>query len=173
MSRMYRMYRSVPVTYPAVAGVRVNRYVSGAVEQTSLGQKVLNYANGVLNSQVGDGECWALANAALAGAGARTPGTGGLGTYEFGQLVFTGPGGSPSSYVLPGDIIQFDNVELAYADGAHYSFPKHTAIVSRINGLVFTVIEQNSNGKRYVTEGTYDLGRATKGKYYVYRPIPR
>jgi hypothetical protein len=136
-----------------------------------LNAAVLAYARARLGSQVGRGECWDLAYAALAAAGARLPGTNGLGTYEFGRLVTKSPGGAPWSVVWAGDIIQFFGFGLTAPDGTgRYSFPQHTAIVAQVNGQQVTVIEQNSAGRRYVTQATYDFGWDQSGECYVYRP---
>lgn len=135
---------------------------------------VLSYARAAMGQQIGDGECWALVNAALGFAGARQPGTNGLGIYEFGRLVLSSSGTPAYAYARPGDIIRFEGLALEYPGGTgSYSFPKHTAIIELVQGSQVTVIEQNSNGRRFVTRATYDLNWVTAGQYWIYRPQAR
>ncbi len=136
-----------------------------------LNAKVLNYAKSHLGKQVGDGECWALANEALRAAGAHQPGRAGYPAYVFGKQVSL-------NAIVPGDVLQFEQVRFAhrYPDGRSYSsdFPHHTAIVYSVRGHEITLIQQNSNGVRKVTTGTINLDhRSPGGALKAFRPQPR
>jgi hypothetical protein len=84
--------------------------------------------------------------------------------------------------VQPGDVIQFRNVvaneNFSGNDGKVPSsttstgtFLQHTALVEKNlgNGKV-QVLEQNTNGRHFVTREIIDLGSMTKGKVWIYRP---
>ncbi|MFO0964999.1 MAG: hypothetical protein U0793_05335 [Gemmataceae bacterium] len=75
----------------------------------NLNAKVLQYAESRLGQLVGRGECWDLANEALAAAGAKQPGRDGFAAYTFGAEI-------PLSSIRPGDILQFENVSFKHTD---------------------------------------------------------
>ena len=132
--------------------------------QTAVGSAVVAYAAAQKGQKIGDGQCWALADAALAAARAVRPGERGLDTYVFGQEVYRN--------FQPGDIIQFENVTL---QSPNYTgnFPHHTAIIASANGNVLTIYEQNANNVQLVTSETIDIGMKKSGLIRVYRPIPQ
>jgi hypothetical protein len=127
----------------------------------SLGQKVQAFASSKSGQQVGDGECFALADAALKNANAKSAADFGAVTadadYVWGTAVIV-------SQVQMGDILQFRNFTFTiktvtktttkYADGStdwdsnentqSVSRPHHTAVVSSggAQGIV-QALEQN------------------------------
>lgn len=136
-----------------------------APQQANVAQAVVNYAASRSGVQVGDGECWTLANEALKAAGAITPNSSNFDTYVYGQEVYRD--------FRPGDIIQWENVVLNYPNGAYYTFPHHTSVIASANGTVVDLYHQNINGDRRVRYETFDLAMKTQGLIRVYRPIPR
>jgi hypothetical protein len=135
-----------------------------------LNQRVLDFALEARGKQVGNGECWTLADRALANARAQRPGTGGLGRYDFGRRLGRGEA------LLPGDIMQFEKARFEHrgSGGTSWqSLPRHTAIVYRVSGTRVTVLHQNVGGKRTVQVSVINLAERTQGTVQVYRPQPR
>jgi hypothetical protein len=131
---------------------------------------VLAFAQGNMGKQVGNGECWTLADQALLAAGAKRPNTGGLGLNEFGKAV--GGINPPASVMKPGDIIQFEGVKVV--DGfSTNDFGHHTAIVQSVQGTHVTMLNQNVNGQRFVQTTTIDFTKVTQGTYKVFEPQPK
>src|SRR5260370_41903892 len=97
----------------------------------ALNQKVLQFARSQMGRQVGNGECWTLADQALRVAGAHRPGTAGYGSYVFGKRI-------SRQALQPGDVIQFEGVTFTHTDPngswSSNSFPHHTAIVAAVRG---------------------------------------
>jgi hypothetical protein len=123
---------------------------------------IIAYAADRLGQTIGNGECWTLVDAAMADAGAKRPGTGGLGTYEFGGQVY--------AIYVPGDIMQFENVVFTYSNGRTENYPHHTAIIESVSGTSITILNQNVNGVRSVVRSTLDLNAQNSGTIRVYRP---
>lgn len=130
--------------------------------QPSLGQQVHTWANNRLAQQVGDGECFALADQALRASGARSAADYGQVTanadYVWGTAV-------QLVDVQTGDVLQFRNYSVTvevtvtstktFHDGSTeeteetrtetYTRPHHTAIVSaKLSGGQLRVLEQNA-----------------------------
>jgi len=130
--------------------------------QPSLGQQVHTWANNRLAQQVGDGECFALADQALRASGARSAADYGQVTanadYVWGTAV-------QLVDVQTGDVLQFRNYSVTvevtvtstktFRDGSTeeteetrtetYGRPHHTAIVSaKLSGGQLRVLEQNA-----------------------------
>lgn len=150
-----------------------------------LGNAVAQFAQTNLGSQVGNGECWTLAERALQNAGARTSTEimGRIGPdddYVWGDAI-------TAASLEVGDIIQFRRYTYRYdsSDGSwrEESRPHHTAIVASApdtSGSV-EVFECNVNGSRnvqrnrlYLRTGTSSGGSVTvSGQMWFYRPQPR
>jgi hypothetical protein len=159
-------------------------------EKLPLNEAVLAFCKGNLNKQVGDGECAALASAALKEAAAKPhhefPDSPNEGDYVWGELVFgmeikNGKGsieGAPTK-VRPGDIVQYRDAKFSgrRPGGGTYSASAshHTAVVSGVSpdGKVITILQQNTNGKKIVTEATQVLTDMQSGWLKVYRPVPQ
>jgi hypothetical protein len=156
----------------------------GADGTPELNRKVLEYARSQRGRRVGDGECTALAVAALRQAGARRlPPYGRDEDYVWGEEV-------PIHEARPGDVLQF---RAAVFKGSRrspggrrlwtYTFPHHTAIVSGVGqggaGTVLTILHQNAGPskdeakRRIVQEGTITLAELQPGgRVRAYRPVP-
>jgi hypothetical protein len=151
-----------------------------------LNQKVVRYCEQNLGRQVGDGECAALAAAALRSAGAivRLRDHPNPGDYVWGRFIMdceAAGGGQVGSgtgdNVRPGDVIQFRNAVFRgrTSTGTYTSTARHhTAVVYRVSNddMVFTVLHQNSGGRRYVTTKTFNLHDLKEGWVRIYRPLP-
>ncbi len=127
-----------------------------------LSQKVVDFAARSIGQQVGNGECWTLANEALKAAGAQ-PADG----YTFGTPLSL-------NEIRPGDILQFTNAR--FEEPGYYvtmGAPNHTAVVYSISGERVFILQQNFNGKR--TVGTFDIrfSTMTGGDVKAYRAVPR
>ncbi|HET9903900.1 MAG TPA: hypothetical protein VFQ27_09400 [Xanthobacteraceae bacterium] len=131
---------------------------------TQQSEQTVKFASDRSGQQVGDGECYALADQALKSVGAKSADSYGKITptadYVWGSAVTV-------SQTRAGDVIQFKNytvtitttTRITKADGSWeestetqtLSRPHHTAIVaeSGSNGAV-SVYEQNVNGSRAV-----------------------
>jgi hypothetical protein len=127
-----------------------------AESDAALGARIVAYARQQTGRQVGDGECYDLADQALLSSGARsassfddvTPG----GDYMWGKPVAL-------QYVRPGDILQFRDFSVrtsvmtreSMPGGGSYATqssmvdqrPHHTAIVESNDGRTLVVLEQN------------------------------
>lgn len=158
--------------------------------QPSMADRIVSYSRSHYGEHVSDGQCFALADRALRGAGARSAADYGRITddadYVWGQSVNL-------SDVRAGDIVQFRNYQYSWRiDRTDGSFqeeaggrPHHTAVVERVesNGAL-TVLEQNVEGspvrrtKLYFSSGTFTSGNETttvtiSGTLWFYRPQAR
>jgi hypothetical protein len=151
-----------------------------AAYDPALNAKVVSFARSKLGQQVGDGQCWALADQALAAAGAHRPGRDGYAAYVFGQSYHPTPywtyhGHRLPAYIAvqPGDVIQFEGVKFVYPNGSWYEFPHHTAIVLGRSGNKIEVIHQNVNGVMQVSTMTLDMAAKKQGTMTFFHPVPR
>ena len=151
---------------------------------------IVKYAADRIGKKVGDGECTALAIAALKSVGAKTTydyGVSGLDKdYKWGRLV------KDHADVQPGDIVQFRDVVTVTkivtktATGTttrtmSRDYPHHTAIVAKNLGKgKFAVYEQNAGNtgateveRRKVRENPLDLAGKTAGTVWIYRPVKK
>jgi hypothetical protein len=135
-----------------------------------LNEKVLQFARAHLGKQVGNGECWTLADEALRSAEAHRPGTDGYSTFVFGREIGVRD-------LQSGDVIQFHKVRFEHRDasgvGSWEEFPQHTAIVARVKGGRITLLHQNFRGNHTVQMSTIDLADRKRGTLRYYRPQPR
>lgn len=156
-----------------------------------LNAKVLDFARSKAGEQVGNGECWTLANDAVVAAGGKSSpaytDAPGKEDYVWGELVVavTVKGGKQTTEgtgtksVLPGDIVQFRDAKFegARPGGGTYSMtaPHHTAVVTTASpdGRVLGILHQNWNWKRTVADATLTLSDLKGGWVRVYRPQPR
>ncbi len=128
-----------------------------------LNQAVLSFVEAHLDQQVGRGECWDLADQALDQAQAQWDGK-----FRFGRPI-------KAKEALPGDVIQFWDVKLAYErDGYRYreTMKQHTAVIYEVLGPAhFRIAHQNNNfSGRRVGISELNLSHVIKGKVMVYRP---
>lgn len=174
------MLRIVKNTAAVLFGVVA---LTGTVEKAkaydpALNAKVVAFAQAHLGQQVGDGQCWALADQALAAAGAHRPGQGGWGVYTFGEsyrawgyIYWRHRVGWMTYRIKPGDVIQFEGVKFVYPDGSWNDFPHHTAIVLSVSGTKIGLIQQNSDGVMKVSTGTIDLAMKKSGTMTFFHPV--
>jgi hypothetical protein len=158
--------------------------------QASMADRIVSYPRSHYGEHVGDGQCFALADRALRGAGARSADFYGQITADADYVWGTSIN---QSQVQSGDIIQFRNYQyLKRVDNADGSFredgggrPHHTAIVERVDGGgAITVLEQNFEGspvrrsQLYFSSSTTQSGGQTttitvSGTFWFYRPQAR
>lgn len=135
--------------------------------------RIVSFVREHMGEQVGRGECWDLAAAALNAAGAKWDGD-----YFFGRKV--DPDREP---VLPGDIVQFEHVEFRWEEGRDVHtmrMPHHTAVVLEVLGAVsgekvpgaYVIGQQNTRetGRKTGT-GDLVLSRRIKGRITFFRPV--
>jgi hypothetical protein len=130
-----------------------------------LNDEIIQKLNPLLNTQVGRGECWDLAEALLNGVSAKwTP------PYVYGKLI-----NPKKDEVFPGDMVQFEGIKLEYEkDGGFYneSMPHHTAIIYKVlsKGDYILAHQNTAYSGRKVGTSELKLEWIKKGKYYFYRP---
>jgi hypothetical protein len=158
--------------------------------QASMGAQIVALAQARVADTVGDGECFALVDQALRGAGAKS-------ASDFGRVTPNGNyvWGKPISVaeLRPGDIIQFRNYRYdrtvktsTRIDTDFRESPHHSAIVQSVDGGgAVTVLEQNvpKGGSVQSTQlfvsssNTTDGGTTTtikvRGTLWFYRPQSR
>ncbi len=131
-------------------------------ESSQYGDKIVAFCQAHLNQMVGNGECAELAGHAMRAAGVKVlhvaPDSPGPGDYVWGRQVFmieATPDGPKEtgviSDVLPGDILQYRDVQFGGNGGFHH----HTAVVAEVmvdNGKI-KIYQQNVGGQRIVVEG--------------------
>lgn len=132
-----------------------------------LNQKIWNFAHQNLNKQVGRGECWDLAATPLNEFNAKWDKK-----FEFGKRI-----NPEKDKVLPGDIIQFENVVLTYQieDAIiKETMSQHTAIVYKVlDNQTFEIAHQNtSEWGKIVKTSRLALKDLNQGKLIFYRPQP-
>lgn len=134
--------------------------------------RIVAFVREHMGEQVGRGECWDLAAAALDAAGARWDGD-----HGFGRRV------DPAhERVLPGDIIQFERVEFRWEEGREVRtirMPHHIAVVLDVEDEAsgaeprdaYLIAQQNTQETGRTTgTGHLVLSRRTKGRILFYRP---
>jgi len=126
-----------------------------------LNQKILDFVLKHKGEQVGNGECWTLADEAFKAAGTTHPDV-----YVWGQPLRAG------DLVLPGDVVQFTSLRLE-SNGSSITFgaPVHTALIERVRGPgIYLLLHQNFGGKT-VTELAVDFNTRKSGDFIIYRPM--
>jgi hypothetical protein len=140
--------------------------------------------------QVGDGECWTLANEGLKNVAANCSSYGtepcmtsqsfihGALIYSFIPTISPYPeprGGVLEAGVARGDILQVVKGIFKSRDGRRQQFagdPDHTAVITSVdtNG-VLRVVESNVGGTKFVREGSYDMSELVKGEVRIFRVV--
>ncbi|HUX53764.1 MAG TPA: hypothetical protein VMV56_05085 [Williamwhitmania sp.] len=131
-----------------------------------LNQKIVDYVTTVIGKKVDRGECWDLANRALTNNNAEWDGE-----YKYGKRI-----DPKKDVVLPGDIIQFENVKVVFKKGNTTTtemMPHHTAIVYKVIAPgVYELAHQNTGfSGRKVGLSEFNLSNMVKGRIYFYRPV--
>lgn len=132
----------------------------------SINKQVVVFVKNNIGKKVGIGECWDLANVALNFISAKWDGE-----YNFGKEVKY-----MNECVFPGDIVQFENVELNYKIGDNQFIEKllhHTAIIYKVKSKGQYVIADQNTGRsgKKVGLSTFSIKDITKGKIKIFRPI--
>ncbi|MBK7084854.1 MAG: hypothetical protein IPH53_09375 [Flavobacteriales bacterium] len=132
-----------------------------------LNKGVLTFVRSQVNKRVGRGECWDLAAAALDVVKARWDGA-----YFFGRPV-----DPRTEVILPGDIVQFEGVEVLYEEEGittRQRMPHHTAVIYEAHGEGrYTLAHQNFGpAGRKVGLSEWSTAHVVKGKYTFFRPAP-
>lgn len=117
------------------------------------------YCKQQLGKQVGNGECWTLANEAFKACGLSRPG-GELRVW--GRLLDL-----KKEPLQPGDIVEYRSAK--FSNGS-YTGPEHTTIVVKGGKRGIVIAEQNWGGNKTVRESDFDPNSLISGKIMVYRP---
>ena len=119
------------------------------------------FALSQLGKQVGNGECWTLADQAIKRAGARP-----TVAFNFGRQI-------PLADIKPGDILQFKLVKFQMGNFYYlFGMPDHTVIVLGVEGTKVSMLHQNF-GKKIVSKLTVDFETKTQGQIWAWRPVGR
>jgi len=140
-----------------------SEYLKKAAKAPELNRRVLIFALSNKGKQVGNGECWTLADEALKQAGARHPAV-----YVFGREL------GPKDTLFPGDILQVENAKFVGPRGST-AMPHHTAVVCEVHGGDdVTLIHQNfgATGKT-ISLYRLALNERKEGTVKIYRPQAR
>lgn len=181
---------------PVPGPIGLDSHSSGSSHVSpAVAPQVIGYARHHRGERLGNGECFTLADRALASAGARSASDYGTITDDADYVWGTSIG---LADLQPGDIIQFRSyrydreITTAKADGSstidtdYQERPHHTAIVESVlaNGEV-AVLEQNApvgsvvhRSHLFFTAGTTTSGNTTtkitvQGSFWFYRPQAR
>ena len=125
-------------------------------------REVVNFAADNIGRKIGRGECWDLADQALRAAGAEPPKG-----YTFGDRI-------PLNEIQPGDILQFTSAR--FDEPGYWTImgtPNHTAVVHAVGDTRAFILQQNFDGKRYVTTYDLNLNNQTSGQIEAFRPVRR
>lgn len=131
-----------------------------------LNKKIISFVKANIGKRVGRGECWDLAEKPLNEYNAKWDKL-----YEFGRKLDL-----KKEKILPGDIIQFQNVQIKTVEGNKTiteTYLKHTAIVFEvISKEHLKIAQQNTSqkGKKVSIDNLY-LEDIYKGKITIYRPV--
>jgi hypothetical protein len=140
------------------------------------GDKIVDFAVKAVNDgqQIGNGECWTLANEAMKAAGASAPewryklqG----GTLNFGTLIteVTPDKTDEITKAKPGDILQCYNTRVVEQSGRKLMAVQHTAIVEKVVGTSVTIIECGRGIRP--RRDQMEVGRLVAGTLKVWRAV--
>lgn len=131
----------------------------------TVNEQVVDFVQDRMGKKVGRGECWDLAAEALNSAGATWDGS-----YGWGVVIEPG-----TDSILPGDVIQFKDVELEWVEGNsrnRMTMPHHTAVVIDVKAPGVFIIAHQNFGPIGRKVGTTELvlAHVKKGRTTFYRP---
>ncbi|KAG5366200.1 Altered inheritance of mitochondria protein 3 [Yarrowia sp. B02] len=147
------------------------------------GDGVARWAESMVGTQVGDGECWTLAKNAIEQSSQTALVSQ---AYTHGALIYqqNGSSSNPANIVKNveairrGDILQFYEAkfESRSAGGfssSSYGVPNHTAVVVGVSEGQRTVyiLHQNTGGSKIVQQGQIELADMTSGELKAYRVV--
>jgi len=114
-------------------------------------QKVINYVNSVLDTQVGNGECWDFTVSAQ------------YYSKSSNSIIVK------ESKALPGDFISFRNVILEDKSSQTVLVNHHAIIYTVTDKGLFIVAHQNHNSKRKVHLSQMDINSKIQGDIFITR----
>lgn len=122
--------------------------------------KIVAFCKANHGKQVGNGECWTLANEAFKACGLKRPGKD---LRVWGRLLDL-----KKEKPQPGDIVEYRSAK--FRDGS-MTGPEHTSVVIKggKRGAI-TIAEQNWGGNKTVRETLLDPGSLVRGEIMIYRP---
>ncbi|EKD11812.1 GMP synthase [Drepanopeziza brunnea f. sp. 'multigermtubi' MB_m1] len=142
-----------------------------------------------MGQQVGNGECWTLANEALKAVAQQCTSRGqepctasqelvhGHILYTYRPAISLKPepaGGILAAGVARGDIIQILSARFESPNGSFQvaGQPDHTAVITGVepNG-VLRVVQQNTGGVKRVVTGNYNMSELTTGEVRIFRAV--
>lgn len=132
----------------------------------TVNQCIVDFVGTHMGKKVGRGECWDLAAEALNGCKAQWNGR-----YDYGSIM-----NWKKDAVLPGDIVQFESVEIEHREGNAISrerYGQHTAIIMVVNSRGdYAIAQQNMQpmGKK-VGISALRMADVRAGKLTFYRPL--
>ena len=148
--------------------VNAQEFAAPCKEVPVLNQAIVDALKPFIGKKIARGECWDAAEMALNKVNADWDGL-----YVFGREIDI-----TKECIQPGDIVQFDKVEMEVkTENGSYSesFYQHTAIVYKVNGAGdLQLIHQNTGQfgrKMGVTD--FNLANKTKGTMTFYRPVKK
>lgn len=132
-----------------------------------MNQKIIAYVTTKIDKKVGRGECWDLAKYALEENEAQWDHR-----LRFGKAI-----DPQKEAILPGDIVQFENVKVEYNKGQVIhteTMTQHTAIVYEVKAKgEYVLAHQNTEfSGRKVGLSDLRLADVKRGKLRFYRPQP-
>lgn len=138
-----------------------------------INQRVIEYTEKVIGESIGSGECWDLADYVLTAAEAKFDKSSSKTLYIFGKLY-----DPDEESILPGDIIQFQDVQVKQKEGNIIytsNYTHHTAIVYQVlNKNTLKLAHQNTSfSARNVGVNELNLEDVRKGKMFFYHPISK
>jgi hypothetical protein len=182
-----RKYFFILISIGLLASQFPTQAAASTTQPSTLGQKIVAFCVEHKGQQVGNGQCGTLASHALRAVGGKHRGPDNPNPEDFvwGDLVlFVDSAGKPSKIqsgkltdIRPGDIIQFRDAVFEHRTGKTRHVTQHmhhhTAIVESAQGSSIHLLQQNSSGRLFVTEGNINLFELKEGWLRFYRPIPR
>ena len=138
-----------------------------------INQQIVGYTEKVIGKSIGRGECWDLADYVLTATDAEFDKSSNKTLYIFGELY-----DPDQESILPGDIIQFQDVEVKEKEGNIIytsNYKHHTAIVYQVlNKKRIKLAHQNTSfSARTVGVNVLNLEDVSKGRMFFYHPIPK
>ena len=124
--------------------------------------KIVAYCKSQVGKQVGNGECWTLADECFKACGLKRPGSD--------MRVWGRKLDLSKEKPQPGDIAEYRSA--AFSNGGRTG-PEHTAVVTGVGkkkGVVI-IAEQNWGGVKKVHEAELDPASLVSGELMFYRPL--
>ncbi|KAK9433940.1 hypothetical protein V1505DRAFT_360855 [Lipomyces doorenjongii] len=148
---------------------------------TSFGENVAKFVEANIGRQIGNGECWTVANESLKASGAMESCGFIHGVEIWSSNPATGARSGDEEMLRRGDILQFKSARFRSSgpsgrrvEEKYVGAPDHTAVIVAVHSaapIVVTVLEQNVGGVRSVQQGSYVFSEMTDGSVAAYRPF--